>query len=103
MYVVGMRDGTLGVAFGVNNDGSLILVLLLLESFEFKQMGLSYFEVVPSYEEIVRDVQKNKLKRYCISLPELMLIGIPPIGGKSIFTFINSDCKRIMDDKTFHI
>jgi hypothetical protein len=103
MYVVGMRDGTLGVTFGVNNDGSFSLVPLLLESFEFEQMGLSYFEVISNYEGIVHDVKKHKLKRYCIYLPELMLPGIPPVRGKSFFTFINSDWERIMEDKTFHI
>jgi hypothetical protein len=103
MPVVGMRDGTLGVTFGVNNDGNFSLVPRLLESFEFKQMGLSYFEVVPNYEGIVHDVKKNELKRYCISLPELTLTGIPPVRGKSFFTFINSDWERIMEDKTFHI
>jgi uncharacterized membrane protein len=36
MYVVGTRDGKLGVAFGINKDGSFSLVPLLLESFEFK-------------------------------------------------------------------
>jgi hypothetical protein len=79
MSVVGMRDGTLGFAFGVNNDRFFSLVPLLLESLEFKQMGLSYFEVVPNYEGIVHDFKKNKLKRYCISLPDLTLTGIPPV------------------------
>jgi hypothetical protein len=32
-----------------------------------------------------------------------MLTGIPPVGGKSFFTFINSDWERIMDDNTFFI
>jgi hypothetical protein len=57
--VVGMRDGALVVAFGVNNDGSFSLVPLLLESFEFKQMGLYIFEFVLNYEEIVHDIQKE--------------------------------------------
>jgi hypothetical protein len=93
----------LGVAFGVNTYGSFSIITLLLESFAFKKMVLSYFEVAPNYEEIVDDVQKKNLKKSCISFPELVLTGIPPVVGKSFFTYINSDWEQIMRYKTFHI
>jgi hypothetical protein len=91
MSIVGIKDGTMGVAFGVKNDGSFSIIPLCLESFVFQQMGLSYFEVIPKYKAIVHDLLKNKLKIFHISLPELVLTGIAPVGGIHFFTFINSD------------
>jgi hypothetical protein len=52
MSVVGMKDGIVGVAFGVNNNGSFSIIPLCLESFVIQQMALSYFEFIPKYKAI---------------------------------------------------
>jgi hypothetical protein len=47
MSVIEMKDGMLGVAFGINNDGSFSVVPITLDAFVFERMRLSYFQVVP--------------------------------------------------------
>jgi hypothetical protein len=59
MSVVGMKDGTLGLDFGVNNDRSFSIIPLCLESFVFQQMVLSYFEGLPKYDGILHDLGKT--------------------------------------------
>jgi hypothetical protein len=56
-----------------------------------------------NFEGIMHDVRKAALRKYCVSLPELITTGLPSVGGNKVFTFINSDWEKICQDKTFCI
>jgi hypothetical protein len=74
-----------------------------LESFHGKQLGLSFFNVATNFEGIMHDVRKTALRKYCVSLPELITTGLPSVGGNKVFTFINSDWEKICQDNFFCI
>jgi hypothetical protein len=103
MSVVALEDASLGIAFGAATDGSFSIFPLTLESFHGKQLGLSFFNVATNFEGIMHDVRKTALRKYCVSLPELITTGLPSVGGNKVFTFINSDWEKICQDKTFCI
>jgi hypothetical protein len=103
MSVIQTSDGMLCIAFGLNNDGSFQVVPLAPERFLFQRMGLAYFQVVPDFDGIRHGIKSHNLKKYCVSLPELLPTGLPRLGGSCFFTFITSDWEKMNNNKSFSI
>jgi hypothetical protein len=103
MSVIQSNYGMLCIAFSLNNDGSFSVVPLVLEIFLFQRMGVTYFLVVPYFDGIRHGIKSLKLKKYCVSLPELVPTGLPQLGGSCFFTFITSDWEKMNNNKSFSI
>jgi hypothetical protein len=93
-----MKDGMLGVEFGMNNDGSFSVMQIILDIFLFERMGLSYFQVVPNYDGILHGSKNNNLYTHFMSLPELVPTGLPQVRATCLCTFLNSDWERIQNN-----
>jgi hypothetical protein len=103
MSLIQINDGMLCIAFGLNTDGSFSVVPLALERFVFQRMGLAYFQVVPDFDGIRHGIKSDNLKKYCVSLPELVPTRLPRLGGSCFFTFITSDWEKMNNNKSFSI
>jgi hypothetical protein len=88
MPVVQLSSGTFGVMFGLD-CGKYTTAPMSFNTYVHPNIGMSYFKVTLNADNLIQNVMKDDIMRYCIVLPELVRYGLTIAGHETIYTMID--------------